>query len=131
MYRVYQNPDQYRKDFNQYAQFSRSFVGNNSFAGNQDFARTANEAFVMDFGNALDVGSEHGNVVKVFNNLLRDDGNPNTNEGRIYNNYLDTNDLPTNNDPNYASRYLIDNTFGSGWKGRIVNNYQIFIDIIL
>jgi hypothetical protein len=71
-YKVYINPDQNRKNFNEYAQFSRSFVGKNSFAGNQDFAKTANEKFVMNFYSTADSGTEHSLVVKTFERLISD-----------------------------------------------------------
>jgi hypothetical protein len=69
-YKVYKNLDQTRKNFDQYAQFSRSFVGKNSFAGNQGFAKTANEKIVVNFNSTTDFGTEHGLVVQTFNNLI-------------------------------------------------------------
>ncbi|MBV6624425.1 MAG: DUF4114 domain-containing protein [Rivularia sp. (in: Bacteria)] len=58
--------------------FSRSFVGEKSIAGNPELAVTADEAFQMDFGTisefATDFGSEHGRVVRAFNNIIGQQG---------------------------------------------------------
>lgn len=52
------------------AKLSRTFVGQKSFAGNQGFAISADESYQADFGNLFDLGSEHGNVVKLFTNMV-------------------------------------------------------------
>ncbi|AFY55680.1 Calx-beta domain-containing protein,putative calcium-binding protein [Rivularia sp. PCC 7116] len=58
--------------------FSRSYVGEKSIAGNPELAVTADEAFQMDFGTisefATDFGSEHGRVVRAFNNIIDQQG---------------------------------------------------------
>ncbi|MBD1879765.1 hypothetical protein [Coleofasciculus sp. FACHB-T130] len=57
------------------AQFSRAFVGKTSFAGNQKLAATADESFQMNFGiGYVSPGTEHGDVVKAFINLITKNG---------------------------------------------------------
>lgn len=54
------------------AKFSRAFVGKLSAAGNQGFAKSADESFRIDFGaRFVAPGTEHGEVVKVFNSLVK------------------------------------------------------------
>ena len=85
-----------RKDFNQYAQFSRSFVGDRSFAGNRDFARTANEPILIDFYSVTDKGDEHGFVKSMFPLLLDNRSFVNPND-KSNGGFLDSSDFSRNN----------------------------------
>lgn len=57
-------------DFNDSANFSRSFIGRRSIAGNPGFADSADEAYELNFGNFGDSGAEHGRVIQAFTNFL-------------------------------------------------------------
>lgn len=61
-----QNPDK----FLEVSEFSRSFVGEKSIAGSKEFADTADEAYLMDFGNRNPNLAEHGRVVQTFANIF-------------------------------------------------------------
>ncbi len=52
------------------AQFSRAFVGQRSFLGNQSLAASADESFQIDFGPLSIPTEEHGNVVKIFTEMI-------------------------------------------------------------
>ncbi|OCQ91109.1 hypothetical protein BCD67_22065 [Oscillatoriales cyanobacterium USR001] len=66
-------PD-YPEAFNNVSHYSRAFVGAKSIAGNQFFAARAQESYQMDFGNLFPDTDEHGGVVKVFTELLKEEG---------------------------------------------------------
>jgi pimeloyl-ACP methyl ester carboxylesterase len=50
--------------------FSRAFVGAISFAGNQEFTKTAHESIKFDFGDSIDLGTEHGLVIDAFTKII-------------------------------------------------------------
>jgi len=58
------------KRFDSVSTFSRAFLGSRSVAGNDMFASTANESILMDFGDRLDFGEEHGWVIDTFKSLI-------------------------------------------------------------
>ncbi|MBD2023818.1 hypothetical protein [Leptolyngbya sp. FACHB-711] len=59
------------RNFAAVSNFSRAYVGNQSVLGNSVFAGTADEAYVMDFGNTFpSLYDEHSRVHATFTNML-------------------------------------------------------------
>lgn len=75
-YLVAINQNKQRKNFNEYAQYSRAFFGASSISGNPGFSHTATESYIMDygtpFGNALEELNEHWYVHKSFARMIKD-----------------------------------------------------------
>ena len=58
------------KRFTDVSTFSRAFVGSRSIAADATYAATAQESILMDFGQRVDTGQEHGWVIDTFANLI-------------------------------------------------------------
>jgi|GEM_PF-4813553 len=64
-------------NYAQHSNFSRAFVGSNSKADNSVFAKTADEAYVMYFGNKKSgIKDEHSRVLHTFTNMLKAGNSP-------------------------------------------------------